>query len=481
MSPEAVHAILADLERSATRIPSRPGGAEMWRFKVDSGGIEYDLHFFPDEQESALRTRLGGSRATRQFTQLQSLQTLAIPAARVIASLKGLRVGERKGDGCIVVHDPTAIPLDEVLRSPPQSHRERLELIAALIERLESLGKINMCPMPLRPELFALRDVPGGKTLLLIEGDWTLAGRVTAERLSELDALTRHVTRVSDRLRIWKHFMRDAPPPRRDRALARSSRRLVGESVAGIGAFGHIESGAWVGQFLRRVPMVLPWSKLGGVELSHDDWLRVLPAILDTSRGVPFKADHAALVTGQTIELAGRQIDIVVKRPAFKEGFHGAVQRYRRSRVKRAWTKTWRMLGLGLSCEMPLLMLERRRGWRLVEQIYVAERVPGPTIATADLDALAPAERWRLLWAAGRMLRQLENGGLRHADAKSVNWIAWTDAAQHIRPIMLDLDSIRIYGSRGVGIARLTRAMKQHPQVSDADLVTLASGYRWPK
>jgi hypothetical protein len=477
VSPEAVHAILADLERAATRVSTREDGREMWRFRVDDAGPVYELHFYPAEAVGAFPLLAAPSTAVREFTQLQSLQTLAIPATRVIANLKGLRLGNRKGDGCIIVHDPAVVPMDDLLRRdwPPPTHRRRLERLASFIAHLETLSKVNMTPVSLRADCFGVR----GETTLLLEGSSLLSGKVDAGRLAELDTQTRHVTSVADRMRVWRALLGETTPPRRDRTLTRRARELVTAELFETGEFHEIESDGWAGKALRRSPMIVPWSIASGLSISHDQWLTALPALLDASGGKPIKFDQSSLVTTQTIELGGRSIEIVSKRPAFKPGFRGNFDRYRRSRVMRAWQKTWRLLAIGLPCEMPLAVLERRRGWRLVEQIFVVEHVPGTTLEHVDLNTMDSHERWRLMWSAGRTLRLLERNGYRHADAKSANWIAWADARGQAKPIMVDLDAMRTYGRRGEGAARLARSLRAHPQIADSDLATLEAAFHW--
>lgn len=475
VSPEAVHAILADLERRAKRIATRADGRETWRFRVDDAWPEYDLHFYPHD-DTALKRYVGGADAAREFTQLQALQKLLIPATRVIANLKGLRLGERKGDACIVIRDPAAVPLERTLHDAAAwSHRQRLAVLASLIERLESLHRQKLCPVPLTAQVFARRD----ETTLLADGSATLRGVVDLDRLHELNASTRHVTSATERLRAWKHF-RDEPPPRDDRALARYGSRVMAEAARGEGAFGAIEVGNFTGRFLRRMPLTLPWSTASTVDFDRESWIAAIESF-DATAGEAIKNDAAARVTAQSLVVAGRTFDVIVKRPTFKPDFRGLYRSYRTSRVMRAWLKTWRLLAMGFACEVPLVVLERRRALRVVEQLMIVERVPGPTLDSIELNTLSPTERERLLYASGRTLRHIERVGFTHYDAKATNWIAWTDAAGRLRPILIDLDGVRFYRWRGVGFARLTRAIQAHPQGSADDLRALEAGYREPR
>ena len=81
----------------------------------------------------------------------------------------------------------------------------------------------------------------------------------------------------------------------------------------------------------------------------------------------------------------------------------------------------------------------------------------------------------------GRTLRRIDNSRFAHFDAKSSNFIVLDDA--HLggnagpTPVMVDMDGIRRRRWVGLGIERLLRAMKQHPQYAPADSLAICQGY----
>ncbi len=467
MTPDQVQAILNDFANRATRVGSRLDGAELWRFDV--GGKQYELHYWIDDA-TAIKKYIGGARAGREFAQLQTLQKLTIPATRVIANLKGFRIGDRKGDACIVVFDPTVKPLRELLLSPTLKFRDRLALTAQFIERLESLYRAKLCPTPLTIDRFAIK----GDQILLADVAGELGGIVTDERLRELDRSTQFATRATERLRFWKHF-REKKPPGASRGDAND---LVRDATRGDGVFGKIAVDEWVGYFVRKLPTVVPWLDLGEQMIEPAVWVDALPSLLNDSSATAVKKDHSGSVHYTSITMGERTLDLILKRPAFKSGFRGVVQRFRTSRALRTWRKTWRMLGLGFPCEVPLLVLEKRSGPRVTDQLLVFARVPGETLAKIDLAAMSTDERCALLHSSGRLLRKIEAMRFTHADAKNTNWIAWRDARGILRPILIDLDGIRFYPWRGLGIERFVRAMKTHPQITADDVRAIEHGYR---
>lgn len=465
MSPEQVQAILADFANRATHLNTRADGAEIWRFNVE--GNTYELHYWVDDN-TALKKYLGGAAAAREFAQLQTLQKLGIPATRVIANLKGFRIGDRKGDACVVVHDPSARPAAEILLASELTPSGRLALMAGFIELLERLYRAKLCPVPLVIDRFAVK----AGQIILADGSGELGGIVTDERLLELDGSTRFATRVAERVRFWKHFRHTRPrKPSRSEANA-----LLRDAASGEGAFGRIAIEEWSGRYLRKLPMIVPWVNLQGLEIDAQVWTNALPTLLTATDG-KFKSDKSGSVFASTINIGGRPLELIVKRPAFKAGLRGALDRFRVSRAARTWNKTWRMLGLGFACEVPLLLLERRGALRLEDQLIVFARVPGSTLAGIDLNVLTPERRRDLLCNCGRVLRRIEQLRFTHADAKNTNWIAWADPRGALRPILIDLDGIRFYPWRGLGIERFVRAMKTHAMIVENDVAAIQRGY----
>lgn len=465
MSPQQVQAILADFANRATRVGTRLDGAEVWQFDVE--GNHYELHYWVDDH-TTIKKYLGGARAAREFAQLQAFQKLGIPATRVIANLKGFRIGDRKGDACIIVRDLSIRPLADLL-TQPLSYHNRTAWTAKLIALLESLYRAKLCPVPLRIDLFAIK----GDQIIVADGTGDFAGIITDDRLRELNRSTRLATRVTERLRFWKHF-RQAPPPRASRSEGNA---LLREATRGEGNFAAIAIDDWTGIYLRKLPTVVPWLSLPAL-VEAADWSAALPSLIDSSRQGLIKDDRSGIVRNATVQLGGQSVEVLVKRPAFKTGLRGTIDRFRTSRAARTWQKNWRMLALGLPCEVPLLLLERRSGVRVNEQLVVFGRVPGPTMAKIDLDALSASDRSQLLIDCGRLLRRIDSFYFTHADAKNTNWIAWQEASGRYRPVLIDLDGIRYYPSPRHGLARFVRAMKTHPQIRDEDLEAIDTGYR---
>ena len=249
--------------------------------------------------------------------------------------------------------------------------------------------------------------------------------------------------------------------------------------------FGRFDADGWNAAFARCLP-ARAWSDLHTID--EADWRAALPAVLDGLGGSwhRFKHDRSGTVAGGTLRLGGREVEVVAKRPRRTKRGQWLVDLLRPARARRGWRRTWRLVDLGFATEIPLLLLERRRLGVVVDNVAVYGRVPGPTLHDLSLGDLDPAERHRLLCRVGRTLRELAGHGLGHFDAKSVNWIAFADPAQGLRPVMIDCDGVRAARRDGGrrGMSRFLRALRDHPDAGPDDLDAARRGFEppdWPR
>lgn len=223
-------------------------------------------------------------------------------------------------------------------------------------------------------------------------------------------------------------------------------------------------------------PLDREWSVLSRVTLT-EPLLRVIARDwLDHVGYHVLKSDRASLVETKRLELEPQAFDVVAKAPWVGEGLKGWLRCYRPARVRRTMDKTVRLHGIGVACEFPILAMERRRRGRLVEQLFIAERVPGETLASFDLDSLDEPARHDLLASCGSMIARIEARGWSHFDTKTTNWIVFPHDGGFV-PVMIDCDGMRTYPRRGAGVRRLIRALIQHPQHRPSDLDAVQSGY----
>ena len=121
--------------------------------------------------------------------------------------------------------------------------------------------------------------------------------------------------------------------------------------------------------------------------------------------------------------------------------------------------------------------MERRSLGYVTDAIYICERVPGATLAHADLDTIADDQRDRLFHRTGKILSEIERFGFSHFDAKASNWIVFEDDRLGPTPVLIDIDGIRRRQWVALGIRRLLKSMHENKQYAPRDSLALCRGY----
>jgi hypothetical protein len=182
-------------------------------------------------------------------------------------------------------------------------------------------------------------------------------------------------------------------------------------------------------------------------------------------------------VLAGTVAPGGEPIDVVLKRPRRRYWYRYLNEIGRGARARRAWLKAWKMIARNVPTAWPLLLMEKRRFGYVVDTVIVFERVPGPTLASADLASIPASRRDMLFRRVGRVLRRIESFGFSHFDAKASNWIVRTDPERGESPVLVDIDGIRQRRWVALGIQRLLKSMRKHPQYTPDDSLALCQGY----
>ncbi len=182
-------------------------------------------------------------------------------------------------------------------------------------------------------------------------------------------------------------------------------------------------------------------------------------------------------VLAADIILAGRPLSVVVKRPRRRYWYRYLNEIGRGARARRAWFKAWNLIVRNIPTAWPLLLMEKRKLGYVMDNVLICERVPGKDLGATDLDAIAREPRDMMFRRAGRVLRRIEKAGFSHFDAKASNWIIYQDELTGPQPILVDVDGIRRRQWIALGIQRLLRSMRDHPQYTPADSLALCQGY----
>jgi tRNA A-37 threonylcarbamoyl transferase component Bud32 len=458
--------ILKDLPRRGTLLKDR-GYRQVWRFLFN--GRPYYLKFYPRRLKRLVR----GNPALREFHRLQQLQKAGISAPPAISALVGFRVNDRLGDAVIIEGIEPAVPLDQYLNEfklrgePIPDHRK---LAAQLTELVVRLGRAGLGHADLHMGNFLLRD----DKLYLLDG---YAVRNGGLKLNDVMLLGHSVSRFATRAdlhRAWDALEIPSPMPRRNPVSPRQWRKLLERTTGENDWFGRIEVEGWQGHYFKKSKYARRWAAASGLEIGAEDWQRNWPDLWRQMEVL--KTSRSGDVWRTQVTLGSAPLAVVVKRP-YKRYWYRYVSEIGRSRVRRAWSKAWKLIARNIPTAWPLLMLEKRTLGYVTDSIVVFERIDGPTLDSVDLNALEPDARDRLFRRVGRILRQIDSQGLSHFDAKASNWIVASDARLGPRPVLIDVDGVRSRRWIALGIERLLRAMREHPQYTPADSLALCQGY----
>lgn len=469
---------LRDLPRVGTLVKDR-GYRQVWRFVHD--GRAYYLKFYPRHgRRDSWRRVFRGSPAFHEFDRLQRLQRANVPSPRAVAYLAGLKINAEPGDAVILEALEPSAQLDEYLNDldlrgePVPDHLGLAEQVRTLVH---DLGKAKLGHEDLHLGNFLLH---GGKVYLL-DGYAVRPGGLTQADVFRLwHNASRFATRT-DLLRGWKLLGQGAPLPKENPVSARVYRTFLERVTRDNRYFGRLDFGdGWRGFFFKRAKYPRPWSAVSKMTFDKAQWVSAWPDLVRRLEGdalTVIKRTRSGDVLSGTVNPGDTPIDVIIKRPRRRYWYRYLNEIGRGARARRAWIKSWKMIARNVPAAWPLLLMEKRRLGYVVDTLIVFERVPGATLAAVDLEAIPEARRDMLFRRTGRVLRRIESFGFSHFDAKASNWIVRPDERRGESPVLIDIDGIRQRRWVALGIERLLKSLRRHPQYTPADSLALCQGY----
>lgn len=475
MPEESLEHALLNLPTVGRLVKDR-GYRQIWRFEVD--GKAYYLKFYPRDGFFWKRL-IRGNPAMREFTRLQALQKAKIPSPRVRSVLVGFRIKGRLGDAVIIDAIEPSIQLDHYLNDLElrgeaiPAHRK---LADQLIELVAQLASARLGHTDLHLGNILLHD----DKLFLLDGYAVRPGGLTTSDVSLLAySVSRYATRT-DLLRGWNRISQHADLPRNNAMAPRQVRKFLSRVDGENRYFGRLSAGVWQGHFFRHAKFAQRWSHLSRENFTTSQmsniWAKLLARVQQNDLPA-LKQTRSGDVWQGSIDIDGGQIDVVIKRPRRKYFRRVIGDVFRKARARRSWHKAWMLFIRGIPAEWPLLLMERRVLGYAMESIVVFEKMEGTLLSELDLNSLSPTDRPRLFGRLGRLLRRIDQQGLSHFDAKATNWIIRLDEKTGPTPILIDVDGVRRSSWQGVGIDRLLRSMREHPQYTVEDSLSLCQGY----
>jgi tRNA A-37 threonylcarbamoyl transferase component Bud32 len=470
-----------DLPRTGSLVKDR-GHRQIWRF--EHADRAYYLKFYP--RIFSFSRLIHGSLALQEFLRLQALQRSAIPAPRAVAVLMGFRLNEQLGDAVIIDAIEPSIQLDlylhqlELAGDPiPRRH----ELSAKVCELVHALARARLGHSDLHLGNFLLKDADGELKVYLLDGYAVTRGGLRRSHLFQLGHSVARYATATDLQRGWDLFGDRGPLPRRNPVSSRIWSSFMQRITSEDDYFGllGLEAGrGWSGVFFKQYKYPYRWSAISQLQITREDWAAQWPSLLAQieSDSLPIlKRTRSGDVLTAELTLGGRPVSVIIKRPRRRRWYRYINEIGRGGRARRAWYKSWRLVIRNLPAAWPVLLMENRKFGYMTDAIVIFERVPGPTLATADLDALPSPARDMLFRRTGRLLRRIDQLGFAHFDAKASNWIVFTDPHRGPMPVLIDPDGIRRRRWLALGIRRLLRSMQEHPQYTIPDSLALAQGY----
>lgn len=468
---------LRDLPRVGTRVKDR-GYRQVWRF--EHGGKPYYLKFYRRQGERDRWRRIfRGSPAIREFHRLQWLQKAGIPAPRAVAFLMGFKLEGADGDAVIFEAIEPSVPLDEYLNDrelsgvPVAGHRNLADQVVDLVHKL---GQAGLGHDDLHLGNFLLHD----GQVYLIDAYAVRKGGLRTGDVMQLGASVSRFATTSDLVRGWRKLGGGDRPPETNPVNRRLWRTSLQRVASDNRYFGRVAVDGWQAVFFRHTKHPRRWSPASRLRVSEDDWRKAWPALwrqIESDALPVLKRSPSGDVLSAEVELDGRTVPVILKRPRRRYWYRYLNEIGRGARPRRAWYKAWNLVFRNLPTAWPLAVLERRRLGYVVDSVLVTERVPGPTLWAVKLDAFADAAREMLFRRTGRILRQIERHGFSHFDAKASNWIVRADEKVGPSPVMIDVDGIRRRRWIALGIQRLLRSLVDRKQYNKEDSRNLCLGY----
>ena len=454
------------------------GYRQIWRFEHEGKG--YYLKFYPRQRSplAKLKQLFRGNPAMREFLRLQWLQKANIAAPHAVAVLMGFRIKDSLGDAVLLDAIEPAVQLDRYLNRlhlAGERPAEARQLAAKVIDLVHTLGKAKLGHSDLHLGNFLLQ----GDQLHLLDGYAVRREGLRKKDVLQLGHSSARYSTTTDLVRGWTK-LGDGAMPVGNPISRRIWRKFIERAQGGNRYFGNVQCEGWNGIYFSQFKYPHRWSAASRLEISEKDWLREWPALLKQIEGdglEVLKRSRSGDVLAADIVLAGKPVSVIIKRPRRRYWYRYLNEIGRGARARRAWNKAWNLIVRNIPTAWPLLLMEKRRLGYVTDTVLICERVPGKDMAVVNLDAMEPDRRDMLFRRTGKILRKIEKHGFSHFDAKASNWIVYDDEKTGPQPILVDVDGIRRRKWVALGIQRLLKSLKEHPEYTPADSLSLCQGY----
>ncbi len=476
----------------------------------------YIKQFHSRDSGHRLAHALGFSGAKREMRLSSHLAAHGVPAAPVLAVL---RTGGH--DFLTMEEIAPATPADQwheqQLAAGPAGRsaiRRQTLAVADLIAAMHESGVVHgdlHCG-----NILVRTDGPSPKLMLMDLHRASRHRRVSRRRRAANLAQLLHdryeLTTRCDRLRFLKRYLRassaggslggwqrmieDFARRHRQGQYARRDARILSRNRY----FSPIKlEGGWSGHVALAAKRPIPYSPASRQTFSVDDWreaLRDVPALLASPAAQVVKETEVNTTWRATLDVAGRRLDVFIKRTKHRNTLKTLINCFRHSRDTRAFRMGHAMLIRRVATAFPLACLSRRVGPLLADSILITEAVPGQELHDFLETALCPAPRGDVrltppqrrqlaqdvLWQLGRMLQGMHDDHFAHRDLQEDNMVVHWSPGQSPRVVLLDMEAVRKYRRLTArrqfqGLMRLNVSLLRCAAVNHAGRLRMLLGY----
>ncbi|MBN1437276.1 MAG: lipopolysaccharide heptosyltransferase II [Sedimentisphaerales bacterium] len=188
-----------------------------------------------------------------------------------------------------------------------------------------------------------------------------------------------------------------------------------------------------------------------------------------------------------TLEIAGRRLDVVIKRTKVRPGLMGLIETLYPCRAIRQWRRAHGLIARRIPTAWPLAALEHRPHGILTESYFICEVIPNcqnlKLMNMQSEPAIADRKtRRQAAQALGRLIAQLQQQRIRHRDCKASNILLQKQSNGSYRPYLVDLDGVTfshlcLPHHRHQALVRLGTAAVELPGITIKDCLATLKSY----
>jgi tRNA A-37 threonylcarbamoyl transferase component Bud32 len=163
------------------------------------------------------------------------------------------------------------------------------------------------------------------------------------------------------------------------------------------------------------------------------------------------KDSHTTSSCTLPLQVAGKKVELHIKRYNYQNIFYALKNLFRASRGKRVWKAAHGLVLRAVTTPQPVSFVEQRKGRFLIKSFFITLKIdqslPLITLLQNGLSGArteTSESKNALIHQAAKLVSTMHERGIRHRDLKSANILAQKIPGQQEKLYLLDLDSTMI-------------------------------------